>query len=254
MLSAWIVESPVPRQFAKQSELINNMHLIFDMLMVLPDEVHCLKQIALLGGCRSQVFASSARLGTEIATSPQTASRRLQALERQQLITRSLRPEGQYISVTPKGEEVLLREFTEYGKIFGHGAVNMVLSGELVSGLGEGRYYMGLAQYRMQFLEKLGFEPFPGTLNIKLDQASTAARKRLLSCRWIPIQGFVANERTYGDARCLPCRIDSYPCGIVVPGRTHYPEDIVEVIAPVELRTTLGLKDHDMVRIEVPPC
>ena len=223
------------------------------MLMVLPDEVYCLKQIALLGGCRSQVFASSARLGVELVTSPQTASRRLQALERQQLITRSLRSDGQYISLTLRGEEVLLREFSDYGRIFGNGSARHVLTGELVSGLGEGRYYMSLAPYREQFLEKLGFEPFPGTLNVRLDQGSIATRKKLETLGWISIRGFHANERTYGDARCLPCRIGDHRCGIVVPGRTHYPEDIVEVISPVELRKELGLSDHDVVRVEVPP-
>jgi riboflavin kinase len=37
----------------------------------------------------------------------------------------------------------------------------------------------------------------------------------------------------------------------VVPGRTHYPEDIVELVAPVGLRAALGLKDNDIVTVEV---
>jgi len=41
------------------------------------------------------------------------------------------------------------------------------------------------------------------------------------------------------------------PGDILVPGRTHYPEDIVELVAPVGLRTALGLKDNDIVTVEV---
>jgi riboflavin kinase len=36
-----------------------------------------------------------------------------------------------------------------------------------------------------------------------------------------------------------------------MPGRTHYPADIIEVIAPVALRRKLGVEDTDMVTVEV---
>ncbi len=68
---------------------------------------------------------------------------------------------------------------------------------------------------------------------------------------WIPIQGFSAEGRTFGGVRCLPCRINDIACGIVVPGRSHYPEDIIEVIAPVGLRDALGVKESDRVNVEV---
>ena len=57
---------------------------------------------------------------------------------------------------------------------------------------------------------------------------------------WTRIKGFSTDGRTFGDAKCIPCRIGTISCGIVVPGRTHYPEDIIEVIAPMALRRKLG--------------
>jgi riboflavin kinase len=36
-----------------------------------------------------------------------------------------------------------------------------------------------------------------------------------------------------------------------MPGRTHYPEDIIEVIAPMALRRKLGVEDTDAVTVEV---
>lgn len=110
---------------------------------------------------------------------------------------------------------------------------------------------MGLEQYRRQFREKLGFEPYPGTLNLRLNPSSVQIRKKLDMLDWIPIAGFTADQRTFGAARCLPCRIDGHPCGIVVPGRTHYPEDIVELVSPVGLREALGVTDNDEVIVEV---
>ena len=49
------------------------------------------------------------------------------------------------------------------------------VTGVLFSGLGEGAYYIMIKGYRKQFQSKLGFDPFPGTLNLRLD--STVDRK-----------------------------------------------------------------------------
>jgi len=38
-----------------------------------------------------------------------------------------------------------------------------------VSGKGEGRFYSSKRKYAEQFSENLGFLPYPGTLNVKLD-------------------------------------------------------------------------------------
>ncbi len=215
-------------------------------------DLACLKAIALLGGCRGPVHVSSQSLATALGASSQTAARRLKSLESALFVTRSVRPAGQYVAVTRTGEEALHREYSDYCRLFGGASPGFVMTGHIVSGVGEGRYYMALPPYRAQFAEVLGEDPFPGTLNVRLDGASLPVRKRLDALDWIPIHGFVAEDRTFGDARALPCLIGGYRCAIVVPGRTHYPEDIIEVIAGVPLRETLGLSDMDRVAVEVP--
>jgi energy-coupling factor transporter ATP-binding protein EcfA2 len=93
----------------------------------------------------------------------------------------------------------------------------------------------------------------PGTLNIKLAPSSVTVRKKIDALDWTRIKGFSTDGRTFGDAKCIPCRIGTIACGIVVPGRTHYPEDIIEVIAPVALRRKLGVEDSDSISVEVGP-
>ena len=87
--------------------------------MVLAEDLECLKAIALMGGCRGPVFVSSQthRRGA-CEASPQTASRRLKALEAQGLITRTLNPDGQHITITKRGEDELRREYIDYCRIF----------------------------------------------------------------------------------------------------------------------------------------
>jgi riboflavin kinase len=221
--------------------------------MIMPEDLQCLKEIALKGGLKGPVWVSSQSLGGALGTSPQTASRRLQSLERHQLLSRSVNPDGQYVTVTRTGEEILRHEYADYCRVFGNGREEFILQGTVISGLGEGRYYMSLAPYVQQFAEKIGFAPYPGTLNIRLESSSLQVRKRLDQLEWVQIKGFSAEGRTFGDARCLPCRIDGIPCGIVIPGRTHYPDDVLELIAPVSLRDSLRVKDMDEVKVEVAP-
>jgi riboflavin kinase len=221
--------------------------------MLEAEDLQCLKAIALMGGCRGPVFVSSQMIADTLRTSPQTASRRLKALESQGLITRTMSPDGQHITLTNAGEEELHREYMEYSRLFGAESGGYTLTGNVISGLGEGKYYMSLDGYKQQFGAILGFEPYPGTLNIRLAPSSIPVRKKIESLNWIRIKGFSADGRTFGDARCLPCRIGDVTCAIVVPGRTHYPDDVLEIIAPVALRRQLGVEDSETVTIEVEP-
>lgn len=110
---------------------------------------------------------------------------------------------------------------------------------------------MGLDHYQKQFFERLGYYPYPGTLNLRLHPTSLEIRKKLETKEWMVINGFTSENRTFGDARCLPCRIEGIPCAIIVPGRTHYPDDIIEIISAVELRKDLDLSDKDKLTVKV---
>lgn len=219
--------------------------------MVEPEDLECLKRIGLRGGLSGPVFLNSQSLGDELGISPQTASRRLKSLEQQDLIKRNLIADGQLVTVTEEGESALRREYCDYYRLFGGKEKHFQFPGTVESGLGEGAYYMSLRQYMQQFDKILGFTPYPGTLNLRLSPVAVQRRKRLTIADWYQVEGFESEGRTFGQVRCLPCMIGTIPCGIVVPGRSHYPDALVEVIAPVGLRRELNLKDGDEVVIEV---
>jgi riboflavin kinase len=220
-------------------------------IMIEPEDLECLKRIALRGGLTGPVFLNSHTLGTELGISPQTASRRLKSLEQQELIRRNLTADGQQVTVSEEGESALRQEYCDYYRLFGGKEKHFQFTGNVESGLGEGAYYMSLRQYMEQFEKILGFAPYPGTLNLRLSPVAVQRRKRLSIADWYLVEGFVSEGRTFGQVRCLPCMIRSIPCGIIVPGRSHYPDTLVEVIAPVGLRSEMNLKDGDEVVIEV---
>ena len=109
-----------------------------------------------------------------------------------------------------------------------------------------GNYYISREGYRRQFSEKLGFEPTPGTLNLKLDEPFT-----LHDSDSIEIEGFSEEGRSFGACSCLPAEVGGIRGAIVRPERTSYPATLLELIAPVNLREALGLSDGDDVVVFV---
>ncbi|MDO5844694.1 MAG: DUF120 domain-containing protein [Methanocorpusculum sp.] len=221
------------------------------MIEIDGEDIICLKKVALLGGCCGPVKISTQKLGDMLGLSQQTASRRLMHLEKMHLVTRTTESSGQYVLLTKEGEELLRREFSEYAKIFEQSNERYILKGVLVSGVGEGRYYMSIPHYQEKFFEICGFEPYSGTLNVKLNPQSLQIRKRMDALEWSIIPGFKDEHRQFGDAKCIKCKISGIDCAIVAPVRTHHPSEIIEIISGTRLRDKLSIKDGDEVVAEI---
>ena len=209
--------------------------------------------LARKGAVKNPVEISSTRFCDELNVSQQTASRRLQELEKLGYITREIKRQGQLIKITEKGVNFLKELYYGLRAIFEEKPTIVKLEGEVFTGLGEGRFYLSLEKYRKQILEKLGFLPYPGTLNLKLkNKVDLETRKMLKSLSGIRIRGFRNDLRTYGDAICYPVLVNEKISGaIIFAQRTHYGDDVLEVIAPVCLRETLKLNDGDTVVLTV---
>ncbi len=219
------------------------MHLDYEMLEVL-------KQLALMNATKKVLKISSKELAEKIGQSVQTAARKLKELEDEGLIERTITRDGQFIVITEKGKKMLYKEYLDYKKIFEEEGT-ITIKGRVFSGVGEGRYYVSLDGYRRQFIEKLGFDPFPGTLNLKIPKEQLYFRRKLDEEDGILIEGFSTPDRTFGEVKAFKCKIEGIEGAIVMPKRTHYPEDVLEVIAPVKLRDVLKLEDGDYVEVEV---
>lgn len=124
------------------------------------------------------------------------------------------------------------------------------LSGRLASGVGEGKSFTRLPWARAQFMAKLGIDPFPGTLNLILEEA--AERAKWLSVKAGPYTRIVPPDPKFCDGRCFPARIeDRIAAAIVVPEVPGYPEHQIELIAAENVRAALGVSDGDRVTITI---
>jgi len=193
---------------------------------------------------------TSGDLAKRLGVSQQTAARHLAELTDRGLIARTAGPRGQEIELTRKGLTTLRSVYQDLAAVFADHPKSFELKGKVVSGLGEGKYYVGQEGYRRQFERKLGFAPYPGTLDIELDRESVRVREALQALPGIGIEGFRTSERTFGPVKCFEAKLRGRKVGAALPSRTHRP-DVVELVAPVNLRKKLKLSNGSAVKIEV---
>lgn len=220
------------------------------------DELATLKQLAREGAIGREIEISCAGMATDLEISTQTVSRRLRQLENTDLIERERTNDGQLIAISPDGIQALKKEYEEYREIFDlHTTID--LTGRVTSGMGRGRHFITLSGYMEQFTERLGYDPYPGTFNVELDDASTQRRSALEAFDPIPIESWEDGDNTYGAASCYPARIET-PGGaaiddahLLVPDRTDHNQTQLEIVAPVQLREALDVDDDDQVIVHV---
>lgn len=230
---------------------INNTSPIFVVYMK-GSLLITLYQLALMGALRSPIPIKTTKLKDLMGVSQQSVSRWLIELEKLGLISRSVYGKGQIIRITEKGAEVLRELYVNLGRIFESFPDKLKFRGIVFSGLGEGRFYTSIPHYRRQFIEKLGFDPYPGTLNLKLKGFHDIEVKKVLKLiTGIPIVGFYNGVRSYGGAKCFKAKINGIDCAVILVERTHYGDDVIEILAPVKIRDALKLVDGSEVEVEV---
>ena len=124
------------------------------------------------------------------------------------------------------------------------------IKGKVTSGTGRAVKFLSLDWVQSQIKEKFGFFPFKGTLNLAIDER-TSENYRIYT---LTHPGILVEPvcEGYSSGKFFSVRIDGRIDGaIVIPQVLGYPRDLVEIIAPVNLRNRIGLKDGDEVAIEI---
>jgi riboflavin kinase len=124
--------------------------------------------------------------------------------------------------------------------------MTLSITANVTSGQGLGKIFVNYPWVQNQIQEKFGFIPYSGTLNLQLD-----------SCNAIAFQVYKQNHKgiTITPVRdgcsgtCYPIRIGNIKGLIVVPQIPGYSSTQLEIIAPVNLREALALKDGDELEV-----
>lgn len=121
------------------------------------------------------------------------------------------------------------------------------LCGRVFSSRGEGRKFLELPWVKSQIKQKAGFTPYAGTLNLRLSHEGVKRRELLeekCAKKILPVEG-------YCSGKLFEAFIGKVKCAVVIPEVPGYPRDVLEIIAPFNLREALKLKDGDEVTVKV---
>lgn len=203
-----------------------------------------------VGAYPNEIIFTTSELAKLLKASQQTASRHLIELEKLGLIHRVRLGRRESIKITAGGVKHLDNMFLTLKRAFEMKTAETVFEGTVFSGLGEGAYYVTQPGYKKQFNEKLGFEPYPGTLNVRVRKEDQEDVRMLEASPFTLIEGFTDGNRSFGPAKCFHGKIGEKIDGaLIFPVRTHYSGDVVELMSTEFLRKTLHLKDGDTVKI-----
>jgi len=124
------------------------------------------------------------------------------------------------------------------------------ISGIIVRGAQKAAFFTQLNWVQEQCLEKLGFKPWPGTLNLRIGPDDSRILEELWQTGGIELVPPNADDCS---GHVFPVSVGGIAGAIVAPAeevRVHG-GDIVEIISPLRLKDALGVKDGDMVALKV---
>ena len=213
-----------------------------------------LAELLAKGARHNFVSVTTSSLGKSIHRSQQAASKHLLELERDGYIERIRNGQNFAVRITPKGHTEMVKIFAILKSSLESAPSYIEFMGNIISGMGEGAYYMSMKGYTKQFKSKLGYIPFPGTLNIKLkDKKFVEAKHELDAHDGIRIDGFSDGKRTYGWVKCYPAKINNSVDGMLITlERTHYDDSILELISHTNIKKAAKLSSGSQISIRVP--
>ena len=122
--------------------------------------------------------------------------------------------------------------------------------GKILSGEGKATFFTQLDWVRQQCLDKLGFSPFPGTLNLEVLEEDVPVLLLIKQREGIRL---TPPDAAFCEGEALKASIkDVYGCIFIPPHEVNvHSPIIVEFMAPVMVKATLGVGDGDIVAVSV---
>lgn len=132
-------------------------------------------------------------------------------------------------------------------------AKTRTIKGEIFSGLKQGAFFTQLNWVREECLQKLDFIPFPGTLNLKVQDEYIGIVRELRMNAGVVL---TPPSPEFCQAKCFPVSLGSIKAAIIFPEADRFTDqlhagNIIEIIAPVSIKRTLSVKDGDELVLEL---
>ena len=127
---------------------------------------------------------------------------------------------------------------------------DLVITGKIISGAGEGAYFTQIGWVQQQCVEKLGFKPYPGTLNLQISEEFLPTIESLNQKKAIEL---ISPDAKFCNAAVFRISLREISGAIILPEekvRIH-PKNIIEIIAPLNLKAALNMNYGDFLKIKI---
>jgi CTP-dependent riboflavin kinase len=126
----------------------------------------------------------------------------------------------------------------------------IIVTGKIVSGVGQGAFFTQLDWFQEQCEELLGFKPYAGTLNIEI---SIDDMPRVEAVEGEAEIEFIPPDSNFCSGKAFPVLVEDIRAAIVLPAkevRVHE-KNIIELISDRRLKDTLKMNDGDSVTLTI---
>lgn len=123
-----------------------------------------------------------------------------------------------------------------------------MIKGEVFTGMNEGADYIGMDPYQEKIESVTGFRPYPGTLNLRVNPEEAEKLREDLEPEII--ESFEYRGQKYSRLEVYPVSVNGEEAAYIDIEITDYGDDVMEIVAPLNLRDRLDLEDGDEVRVD----
>ena len=125
-----------------------------------------------------------------------------------------------------------------------------IIAGKIVSGAGEGAYFTRINWVQEQCAERLGFKPYPGTLNLEISSEYIPIIESLNLEEGIEL---ISPDPKFCNAKAFAVSLGDIGGALIMPDekvRIHA-QNIIEIIAPLNIKASLNVSDGDFISVAI---
>jgi CTP-dependent riboflavin kinase len=128
----------------------------------------------------------------------------------------------------------------------------ITITGRIVSGVKKGAFFTQLDWVQEQCRQKLGFKPYPGTLNLEIAQETIPVVEGLRQGQGMEL---VSPDANFCSGLVYPVSVMGVSGAIIAPAEdvSVHGKNIIEIIAPISLKEALDVKDGDEIMLTFNP-
>ncbi len=115
------------------------------------------------------------------------------------------------------------------------------IKGKVINGFGKGAFFLSREPYKSFFKGLLGNDPFPGTLNVKLDRPWKDV---------IPLPN-TFQPVEYGGISYAIGSLNGLKIIVLRPHKSQHPQEVIEIVASKYLRKELKITNGNYIEFEV---